>query len=212
MVKKLTSCIILAAALISCKNGNQTSTTGEKDSIGAEVKTAQQVHTDTTAFDLNEISISTKELGEFPYLSYPEGYNFNYEKKINTLNIKDLDKEYFAIDGKLIPIEGKSYKVRIEKSQENEKKFSSLYVSRYYDEKIVKLGGVCINNVAVNNQEIKRIGDKELIENNYGFSIDYNLLDDIKTYIIRTETKQIWIQMTLMDNEVGKLTVLEKKL
>ena len=202
--------MVIAAALTSCKNGGNTST-DNSDTLVAEAKTAQTIPADTT-FNLNAIPLSTKNLGEFPYLSYPEGYNFNYEKTINPLNIKDLDKEYFAVNGKLIPVEGKSYKVRIEKGQENEKKFSNLLVSRYYEEKILALGGVNINNVAVNQQEIKKVGDKELIEKNYGFSIDYNLLDNLKTYIIRTETKQIWIQMTLMDNEVGKLTVLEKKL
>jgi len=202
--------VVIAAALTSCKNGGNTST-DNSDTLVAEAKTAQTIPADTT-FNLNAIPLSTKNLGEFPYLSYPEGYNFNYEKTINPLNIKDLDKEYFAVNGKLIPVEGKSYKVRIEKGQENEKKFSNLLVSRYYEEKILALGGVNINNVAVNQQEIKKVGDKELIEKNYGFSIDYNLLDNLKTYIIRTETKQIWIQMTLMDNEVGKLTVLEKKL
>lgn len=210
MIKKLISCVVIAAALTSCKNGGNTST-DNSDTLVAEAKTAQTIPADTT-FNLNAIPLSTKNLGEFPYLSYPEGYNFNYEKTINPLNIKDLDKEYFAVNGKLIPVEGKSYKVRIEKGQENEKKFSNLLVSRYYEEKILALGGVNINNVAVNQQEIKKVGDKELIEKNYGFSIDYNLLDNLKTYIIRTETKQIWIQMTLMDNEVGKLTVLEKKL
>ncbi|MCO5934908.1 hypothetical protein NAF17_05095 [Mucilaginibacter sp. RB4R14] len=57
--------------------------------------------------------------------------------------------------------------------------------------------------------QIGSVGNNELIDKKYGYSIDYNLLYDIKTYVIRTKTKQVWIQMTLMNEETGKLTVLE---
>ncbi|MEB0263704.1 MULTISPECIES: hypothetical protein [unclassified Mucilaginibacter] len=57
--------------------------------------------------------------------------------------------------------------------------------------------------------QIGSVGNNELIDKKYGYSIDYNLLYDIKTYVIRTKTKQVWIQMTLMNEETGTLTVLE---
>lgn len=211
MIKKMTSCLLIATALVACNNSEKTTENNTKDSSTAETSATTTAATDTSTFDINSISISDKNLGTFPYLSYPDGYNFNYEKEISPKNIKDLDIEYFAVNGKLLPVEGKSYKVRIEKDANSDNKFSKLAVERYYEDKISSLGGVKVNNIPVPSTEIKRIGDKDLIDNQYGHSIDYNLLDDIKTYVIRTATKQIWIQMTLMDNEVGKLTVLEKE-
>jgi len=211
MIKKMTSCLLIATALVACNNSEKTTENNTKDSSTAETSATTTAATDTSTFDINSISISDKNLGTFPYLFYPDGYNFNYEKEISAKNIKALDIEYFAVNGKLLPVEGKSYKVRIEKDANSDNKFSKLAVEHYYEDKISSLGGVKVNNIPVPSTEIKRIGDKDLINNQYGHSIDYNLLDDIKTYIIRTATKQIWIQMTLMDNEVGKLTVLEKE-
>jgi len=211
MIKKMTSCLLIATALMACNNSDKTTENNTKDSNTAETSATTTAATDTATFDINSIAISDKELGTFPYLSYPDGYSFDYQMEISPKSIKDIDIEYFAVSGKLMPVEGKSYKVRIEKDGNDDRKFSSLVVERYYDEKIKQLGGVKVNDISVAYEEIKRVGNNDLIDNEYGHSIDYNLLDDIKTYIIRTATKQIWIQMTLMDNEVGKLTVLEKE-
>ena len=211
MIKKVTTCLFIATALMACNNSEKTTENNTKDSITSETSATNTAASDTATFDINSIAISDKELGTFPYLSYPDGYNFNYEKENSAKNIKALDIEYFAVNGKLVPVEGKSYKVRIEKDANSDNKFNKLVVERYYEDKISSLGGVKVNNIPVPSTELKRVGDKELVDKQYGHSIDYNLLDDIKTYVIRTTTKQIWIQMTLMNNEVGKLTVLEKE-
>ncbi len=211
MTRKIITCLLLATSILfSCKNASKTSEDTTADSTTTNEETPKQQTADTARFDINSIPLSEVEIGQFPYLSYPEGYNFNYEKDIKQQNIKDFDKEYFAVAGKLISVEGKTYKVRIEKDSKNERKFNAPLVEKYYTDKILELGGVQVNNVTVPQAEINRVGNKELVEKQYGFSIDYNLLDDIKTFVIRRKDKEIWIQITLMNEEVGKLTVLEK--
>ena len=169
--------------------------------------------TGTTAiqdFDINSIEESTADIGVFPYLNPPETYTYGYEKQISPNDIRDFDKEYFAVNGKLIPVEGKSFKVNIEKDRSDGKRFNSLIVGKSYEEAISALGGVKVNDVTIPKSEIERIGNKELIEKHYGYSLDFNMLDEIKTYVIKTKDKEIWIQYYLMNDESGRITILEK--
>lgn len=211
MKKAIFICLLVSTTLFSCSNETKETSDKKSDSVSVTGNKPEELPKENIPFDIQSIPISEVEIGQFPYLSYPEGYNFNYKKEISANDIKELDKEYFAISGKLHPIEGKSFKVRIERENTNPRKFNSLLVEKYYVEKIKSLGGVQVNNMAVDEAEIKKIGDQELIDKKFGFSIDYNLLNDIKTFVIRRKDKEIWIQMTLMNEEVGKLTVLEKE-
>lgn len=209
MTKKIILCLLVAIVAFSCKNSssNESQTA---DSVAANTPTEARANTDSALFDIQSVPVSEVALGEFPYLSYPEGYNFNYHKEIEAKDIKEVDKEYFAVAGKLVAVEGKSFKVRIDRDSEAGK-LNRLVVEKYYATKIQELGGVRVNNIPVPKSEIERIGDKELIEQQYGFSIDYNMLDDVQTYLIKRKDREIWIQMMIMDSEIAKLTVLEKK-
>lgn len=210
MNKKIIVYLLIPAFIISCQNKNTDAENNIKDSVIVKEVKENNLSNSSVNFDIKTLPISEKLFGAFPYLSYPDGYNFNYEKNISSKDIKDLDIEYFAINGVFQAQEGKTYKVRIEKEQNTGSRFNSLIVERYYDNKILELGGVKVNNTPVRKEELIRIGDDKLIKKNYGFSIDYNLLDDIKTYVINTKEKEVWIQFTLMNDEVGKLTILEK--
>ena len=200
--------LLLALSLAACKKETSETTT-PADSTVTETKTTAAGSTDAP-FDINTIPVSTKDPGTFPYFAPPANYFYNYESEANAKNIKDPDKEYFAVNGILIPKEGKSYKINIDKKSSDGPKFNALEVEKYYDTKIKALGGVQVNNVPVTQQEYDRIGQGELITKSYGSSINVNLLDQIKTYVIRTKDKVIWIQFSLLDNESGNITVLDE--
>jgi len=149
-------------------------------------------------------------LGTFPYLAPPEKYLYNYNKDINPKNIKNVDTEYFAVNGKLIAQEGKSYKINIDKPSSEETKFSSDEVLKHYKDVIEALGGVQVNDTDIAQAEYDRVGKKVLIDQGYGYTLDPNLLDRIKTFIIRTKDKTVWVQLCLLDEESGRITVLEQ--
>jgi OOP family OmpA-OmpF porin len=109
-------------------------------------------------------------------------------KEIKPESIRDMDNEYFAVNGKLLLQEGKTFKAHIERERNDGKKFNSIEVGKYYDEAIKAMGGVQVNNVSVPKSQVDSVCNPQLIDKRYGYSIDYNLLDDIKTYIIRTKT------------------------
>jgi OOP family OmpA-OmpF porin len=163
-----------------------------------------------TIFNINSVAVSTKDLGEFPYLKLPDTYTYNYEKEISKASFKDPDKEYFAVYGKLIPEEGKTFKATLEKNRADGKRFNSLELLNNVNKSILDLEGIKLKTVPITQQEWDRIGNKELIEKKYGFSIDANSLDDIQTYVIRTDKKVIWIQIFALNEESGKITILEK--
>lgn len=212
-MKKTAICICLPFVFYACGNkGTTNTTTSGQDTVitnqettGGKSETADAI----AIFDINTIPVTDKDLGTFPYLNAPETYQYGYDG-FKQEDIKDFDKEYFAVNGKLIPVEGKSYKNRLEKDSSDGKRFNSMIVDRSYETAIKALGGVLVNNVPVPDSEIKRIGNKELIEKKYGASLDFNRLDEIKTYIIRTKNKEIWIQYTLMNEESGWIAILEK--
>lgn len=212
-MKKTILSIIIAFSILGCNNSSKkdNSDTTLTDSLSKnKIPASSESKNMNSDFDLNNIKESTADLGEFPYLNPPESYNYNHNKIINKQDINDFDKEYFAVAGKLIPVEGKSFKSTIEKDRSDGKRFNSLIVGKSYENAILALGGVLVNNITIPQSEIKRVGDKELIEKHYGFSLDYNLLDDIKTYIIKTKDKEIWIQFYLLNDESGGITILEK--
>lgn len=204
----------IALLLISCnsKSDKKEATQPQENSVADKVDTLTVAN-----FDSNKIPLSDKNLGEFPYLNPPENYCYgscsNYTGKINEREVKAFDKEYFAVNGKLSPIEGKSFKTIIEKNKSKESSpYNTLIVEKSLENAILDLGGVQVNSVPVAKSEIERIGDKDLYEKVYGHSLDPNLLDDIKTFVIRTKDKELWIQYCGYDDASGRLTILEKGL
>ena len=209
-MKKIFLTFTISLLILSCKKQ------ANKENI--EQDQSQTTNTISTSadkgviggFDINTIKESTADLGTFPYLNPPDTYTYGFKKEINTNDISDFDKEYFAVAGKLIPIEGKSFKTYIEKNRSDGKRFNSLIVGKSYEEAILALGGVKVNDSTIPKSEIERVGNKELITKHFGYSIDYNMLDDIKTYVIKTKDKEIWIQYYLINDESGRITILEK--
>ena len=205
--------LALSTALFACQSPvKQRSTPADPDSSSASSPAENKTATDGE-FDTSKIPVSDKELGKFPYLHLPQDYTFGYDKEIKATDINNADKEYFAVKGKLIPLEGKTYKATLEKDRSKDNtRFSSLVAGKALEKEIIGLGGVNVNNIPVPKSEIERVGDTELITNKHGHSIDYNMLDDIKTYIIKTKDKEVWIQYLLMNEESGIITVLEKSI
>lgn len=212
-MKKQIYLLALSALLVSCNNSQKSDSQDQNGNNTETTEAGASTITDTNApADISNIAISDKELGTFPYLSLPTHYNFGYKEEAQESDIKSLDKEYFAFNGKLFPIEGKSYKIHLEKNRNTDKeRFNSLIVEKGLDKAIVDLGGVKVNNVAIPKSEIEHIKSIEG-ENYLGYisSVDLNRLQDVKTYVIKTKDKEVWIQFSLLNEESGVLTVIEK--
>ncbi|MES2486382.1 MAG: OmpA family protein, partial [Bacteroidota bacterium] len=147
-MKKITLCLLLAVAVSACKI-KTTQTTESTDSVTAAA--------DTT-FNLDNIPVSDKDLGTFPFLAPPPLYSYNYQQEANPKNIKATDKEYMAVNGKLIAREGKTFKINIDLHRTDEKRFDAAVVQKYYEDKIKELGGIQVNNTEITQAEYDRVG------------------------------------------------------
>lgn len=161
---------------------------------------------DTTqpVFDITSIPVSTQDIGQFPFFSAPEGYKF-----LNS-ETKDFDKQYVAVNGKLIPMEGKVFNANLEVDRlTNKSKFNAPLLEKSYGKLIIDLGGVKLNAAAIPTTEMDRVGKEELIQKGSGYALDYNGAP-VYTYVIRQKDAEAWIQFSLLDGESGKITVLQK--
>ncbi|GGH67842.1 outer membrane protein OmpA-like peptidoglycan-associated protein [Filimonas zeae] len=161
---------------------------------------------DTTqpVFNINSIPVSAQDLGTFPFFNAPEGY------KYQNADTKDFDKQYLAVNGKLIPFEGKVFNADLDiDNAKNKGKFNAQLLAKSYDKVIVELGGVKLNAVPVATEEMDRIGKDELVAKKSGYALDYNGRD-IHTYVIRQKDAEVWIQFSLLDGESGRMTILQK--
>jgi hypothetical protein len=158
------------------------------------------------AFNINDIPLTTKEIGTFPFLQAPKAYKFNDITK------SDLKTVHFAVKGELMAVEGKTFSTNIYKMQESETPFNMQVVQKAYDKKIAELGGVKISSTLLPGQ-VEKIGKKLLEdEGDHAYTIvgtnDYTL-SHVNTYLIRTAKAQIWIELSLYENG-GYIYILEK--
>lgn len=209
-MKKSLICLSLAFALFSCGSKEQKQQTNEKQTI--DIVSEEKKENSVKHFDVNTLPITQESIGTFPFLLPPENYCYGYcsswKGQPNPNDFNNFDKQYFAIKGELIPIEGKTYNISIEKNRAKDNaRFNSLEVENSYDKAIIALGGIKINDQVINQEAIDKIGKEEILK--YGFSIP-SAGSKVSTYVIRTNDKEVWIQFKLLNEESGNLTILEK--
>ncbi len=194
----------------SCSDSSKKTETQTQDSAKVEAKTTETQPTQTATFDINSIPISDKLNGTFPYFKLPEGYTYTDPKKYHGEGeTKDYDKEYFLIGGKFYPYEGKTFKGEIRVDDKvKDKKFSQLEIQKSFEETILGVGGVRLNNnESVLPGEKDKISQSD-VSNGYTHSAEteYN----VQTYVIRKSDKLIFVQFDYLDN-ASRFTVLETK-
>ncbi len=174
----------------------------------------QNTQSSDTKFDINNIGLTNKFEGSFPYFKLPEGYTFTDPGKYHGKGVvKDVDREYFYNHGIYFPMEGKSFKaiIRVDDEKFKDKTFSKLEVQKSFDDFIGSVGGVKINN-----GEPVKSGEKDRLKseapNAYtdGYLHSCNNYDDVHTYVIRTKDKTVFVQYNL-GSEQASMTVLEPK-
>lgn len=214
MKNQITFCSVLMMSVFSiaaCKNESKKTVKKEdtasfdKPAIAGAAETASS-DTGKVAYDITKIPVTSKEIGTFPYLKAPEEYKFN------DISRSDLKTVHFAIEGKLVPLEGKTYSSNIYKVQESESPFNLQTVQRTYDKVITDLGGVQVSTMLLPDQ-IEKIGKKRLEdEGDHAYTIiganDYTL-NHVNTYVIRTTKAEVWIELSFYQNG-GYIYILEK--
>lgn len=198
------SSILSIAVLIGLNSCNQSNKPQNQNA--AQVDTLQ-VKSDSpnpivSGFNLEQIPITTQDVGEFPYLSAPAGYRQAGEKQ------KSLEEKYFFYNDSLVrKVSGQYYYTAV--FQEGDV-FEDTYVVNAYKKAIEKLGGVEFYTGGL------PASASDLIEKTNPAYVS-DMYDPqpykYKQFLIRTPKAHIWIELChgLNANQID-LTVLREEI
>src|SRR5690606_27897945 len=149
-------------------------------------------------FDISAVPISSVPLGEFPYLSLPDGYVGTMSRSPDFARYPFWNGERFQI------VEGRLWMTRI--SYDQDKTFSDIELRRNIEHMVMAAGGVKVAEGQI-PREIGNALDKTLQQETYVGLGDY-LNRPTATYVIRQADKTIWIGLNISQN-VGALAVMQ---
>jgi len=128
------SFLIAVVALSSCKqNANQA------NSVNTEIDTLQiskaTKNIAAKGFNLDQVAISKQDIGKFPYLFSPAGYQQTDAKE------KQMEEKYFFYNDSLVrKVSGQYYQAKV--FNKEGKVFEDTYLVNAYKTDIEKLGGM----------------------------------------------------------------------
>ena len=185
----------------SCNQGAD-----KKDTVTSKHDTLQTPGTDTISSvgnNLDNIPVSDKELGQFPYLKAPEGYKFSGD-----INRQQEEKYFFHSDSLVKKVSGKYFHTTIFPSGNA---FEDTFIVNHYAKDIEKLGGVQIYSGGLPNAAGELINKEKPA---YAEDMYDPMPYKYKQFLINTKTEKIWIELChgLNSNQVDLTVMLEKKI
>ncbi len=202
MKKIVTLAISIMLFFNACKQKEntqtqQTETIPEKPTISATTAAI-------TTFDINKIPVSNKEIGTFPYLSSPEGYEYKYQKS------KNYEEKYFCFNDSLVTkIRGKYFFSTIWKKANNRTEYEKSFVLNSYENAIKDLGGVQVYE-GLYNEKAEALISKE--NPTYFEDLKNDLSRKNKQFVLKTPNGIIWFELNIhdRDNEIF-FTVIQEE-
>lgn len=189
--------LLLSASSCNRNSDSQTHKAGDIDTL--------KIRSDSTfgsapGFNLDQVPVSTSEVGEFPYLTAPSGYRYADGKE------KTLEEKYFFYNDSLVrKVSGQYYYTAVFKDVVD---FEDTYLISEYKKAIEKLGGVEFYSGGL------PASASELLDKDQPAYIS-DMYDPhpykYKQFLIRTPKENIWIELChgLNANQVD-LTVLRE--
>jgi len=135
-------------------------------------------------FQLDQIKISIKEIGTFPYLDAPTGYKY-----VNQVDRKLEEKYFFHTDSLVMPVSGRYFHATIFSEGDN---FEDTYIVTEYQKAIEKMDGVTIYSGNIPPLAATLIDEQKP---NYVSDMYDPKPYKYKQFIIRTATENIWIEL-----------------
>ncbi|MFD2288060.1 hypothetical protein GJU39_17080 [Pedobacter petrophilus] len=153
--------------------------------------------------NLDNVPVSDKELGQFPYLKAPEGYKFSGDTN------RQLEEKYFFHSDSLVQkVSGKYFHTTIFPSGTS---FEDTFIVKQYTKDIEELGGVQIYAGGLPNAARELI-DKE--KPAYAEDMYDPMPYKYKQFLINTKKEKIWIELChgLNSNQIDLTVMLKKKI
>jgi outer membrane protein OmpA-like peptidoglycan-associated protein len=153
-----------------------------------------------TAFNINQIPVTEKPLGEFPFFTPPTEHRYipwsGDTKPDNGRSLKKFTRHYYATGRETLhPVEGKTLKVQLyDEERESSTGLENLMIQRNYENAITTAGGIKIFDGIPDRDKTYRTLSKE---DYYGYGPEVNSMDDPRqVYVIRTKDVEVWIEVS----------------
>lgn len=203
-MRQLSLALMALSLLWSCgnKDGKKTVDGTEKPTTEKTKKAASQPEGSSAPFNMETLPISMAELGDFPFLGFPEGL-----KPYGTPIEREHDTLFVPIKGTMTPFVGHVWRADITSLDGNGDDWSLPQFFKSYGERINALGGTLIFDGEIDYEEYERYHGQASYMGETG-SIGY-VGERILVYAIhRANGANVLVQMT--GNTVsGKLNVLQ---
>ncbi|MFW2045498.1 MULTISPECIES: OmpA family protein [Acinetobacter] len=194
-----TAILCMPFIFAACSKTEQAETS--KTEIQQEDTTQAAETAPAQAFDISKIPLSTATLGDFPYISLPDGYIYQNTEQRN------FERVPFWTGQQLEWVEGKLFSSGITSKPEY-KEGNFLEIQRNLESVIKDLGGVEIANSQIPKDIIEKIPKDFQVQYYAGLGDIFNY--PTKTYVVRQEDKTAWFQLTQSGNYIS-LMVAESK-
>ena len=160
-----------------------------------EVESLQTVETEQVKnFDLNSIPLSSSNLGDFPYIALPDGYELQNSENRNFERVPFWTGQNFGW------VEGKLFSSGITpKSSYKEGGF--LELQRNFESVITELGGVEVTHSQIPKEFIEQIPKEIKVQHSSGLGDIYNY--PAQTFVIRQAYKNVWLHLAKSGNYMG---------
>ncbi|MFW1799835.1 OmpA family protein [Acinetobacter nematophilus] len=204
--KKLSSFLLLLVfptlGLIGCSKPEKAEVITAESSASSVTPETVKTESIENTFDLSQIPISNITLGQFPYISLPNGYQFHDATTVN------FERIPFWTGQHIENIEGKLYSAAIQQN-EDYKEGSFLELQRNLENVIQQLGGKQITVSKIPQQELDKLPQKFQVDYVAGLGDIFN--NPTQTFVVRQANKNIWFQLTQTGNGNAGLLVAETK-
>ena len=151
-MKKVVYFLLTTSLFYSCKNDKNLEPANSQtptDSVQVDTETTSLT---SKAFEINDIPISTADLGDFPFFTAPKD-----AKYINNIKPKDFDFIVFVTPESIFEVEGKTFRSWIH--PERDKEISGRYIFKSYDDAILKAGGVKVFEGKLADDRLKQYNE-----------------------------------------------------
>ena len=171
--------LCLALGLSACKKTPDTSAASVPSQTAAAPAAAGVASPSATpaetAFDPGSLPTAKVQLGAFPYIALPDGYSYNGSKTL------DYDRFMFAINGKIVPLEGRLFKAPLQRIDNAE--MSTVFIAKSFVDFMESLGAQKLNDSKI---------DYKVYENAHYDSekSDVNIGQITHTYGLKTQDGQ----------------------
>lgn len=196
-MKKTVLLLFTALLIISCNQKNKEIEITTNDSLITN-ETSEPIE---SAFSIENISISSADIGVFPFINLPKGL-----KEMNKPLVREFDVCFFPIDGIMTPFEGKLYKTFVSPNQgEN---FSQHFFEKSMSDYLLSIGAVKVFDGEITKEEYDRYNKKDPNKGDEG-DIGY-AGQNIKFWVLRTKNDgNIYVQY-ISNNAGASLNVLQE--